>query len=347
MSLADDKPRKGLPWQSPRLTVTLTMNPSPSSASLTLRPCDASLPAGLVEASSRVSPAAVIAFTEGPAVDLHGNVYFSDIQNNRILRLSAAGELTDFRVDAGRANGNLFDREGRLLTCEGGEFGPGGRRRLVRTDLRTGEITVLTERFEGQRYNSPNDLAIDPWGNIFFTDPRYGDQGGREMSVEGIYRIDTQNHVRRILSQPEIQKPNGIAVTPDGCGLYVVDSNPQVGGNRKIWRFDLSPDGTPSGQRLVYDFGQGRGGDGMRLDVEGNLWIAAGINVPRGRPGETLDVTAGIYVVSAVGSLLGRIPIPEDLVTNLTFGPPDRRTLYVTAGRNLYRMPIRVSGFAV
>src|SRR5262245_30886438 len=146
-----------------------------------LQPQNAPLPAGLVPAGTRVTAAAVIAFTEGPAVDREGTVYFSDLQNNRLWRLTAGGALAVFREDAGRANGNLFDREGRLVTCEGAEFGPGGRRRLVRTDLKTGEVTVLTERFEGKRYNSPNDLAIDTHGNIFFTDPRYLDQSGREL----------------------------------------------------------------------------------------------------------------------------------------------------------------------
>jgi gluconolactonase len=300
-----------------------------------------------VPAGGRVSPAAVIAFTEGPAVDAAGNVFFSDIQNNRILKLGTGSELTEFRTDAGRANGNLFDREGRLVTCEGAEFGPGGRRRLVRADLRTGELAVLTERFEGKRYNSPNDLAIDTRGNIYFTDPRYGDQGGRELDVEAVYRLDPQGQVRRILSQPEVQKPNGIVVSPDDRRLFVVDSSPLPGGNRKVWGFDLDAGGTPSNQRLVYDFGTGRGGDGMRIDLEGNLWIAAGINVDRGRPGETADVPAGIYVVSPAGKLLGRIPIPEDTVTNLTFGPPDKKTLYVTAGRNLYRLPINVAGYTL
>jgi len=310
-----------------------------------LLPAGAPLPEGLVAVSSALRPAAVIAFTEGPAVDVHGNVFFSDIQNNRILKLSASGELSEFRADAGRANGNTFDREGRLLTCEGAELGPGGRRRLVRTDMRTGEVTVLTERFEGRRYNSPNDVALDPEGIIYFTDPRYGDQEGREMDVEAVYRLDRQGGVKRILSQPDVQKPNGLAITPDGRTLYLVDSNPLPGGNRKIWSFRLSAGGMPTEQRLVYDFGSGRGGDGMRLDSRGNLWIAAGINVHRGRPGETLDVPAGVYVVSPAGELLGRIPIPEDTVTNLTFGPPGFRTLYVTAGRNLYKMTIEVAGF--
>src|SRR6266508_3724256 len=105
------------------------------------------LPPGLTEADAQVKPAAVIASTEGPAVDREGNVFFSDLQNNRILRLSSSGDLSVFREDAGRANGNIFDGEGRLVTCEGAEFGPGGRRRVVRTDLKTGQVTVLTERF--------------------------------------------------------------------------------------------------------------------------------------------------------------------------------------------------------
>lgn len=313
-----------------------------------ITPASAPLPPGMAGEESRVTPAAVIAFTEGPAVDADGSVFFSDIQNDRILKLAPNGALSEFRSAAGRANGNLFDRAGRLVTCEGAEFGPGGRRRVTRTDLATGELTVLTEHFEGRRYNSPNDLAIDPQGNIFFTDPLYNENFcTRELDVEAVYRIDPRGDVRRILSQPEIQKPNGIAVSPDGRTLYLVDSNPRPGGNRKIWSFQLDDSGTASAQRMVYDFGRGRGGDGLRLDMEGNLWVAAGINQPRGRPGETLDVPAGIYVISPRGELLGRVPIPEDTVTNLTFGPPDRKTLYVTAGKCLFRIPIHVSGYVI
>ena len=144
----------------------------------------------------------------------------------------------------------------------------------------------------------------------------------------------------------EIQKPNGLAITPDDRTLYVIDSNNKPGGNRKIWAFDLSADGKPGNQRLVYDFGKGRGGDGMRLDVKGNLWVAAGILTPRG-PGETKDVPPGVYVISPRGKLLGRVPIPEDVITNLAFGGPDLKTLYVTAGKTLYKVPVQVSGYAV
>jgi gluconolactonase len=166
------------------------------------------------------------------------------------------------------------------------------------------------------------------------------------MDVEAVYRIDPAGKVMRMLTQKEIDRPNGIAVAPDDKTLYVIDSHPKPGGNRKIWAFDLSADGSLSGQRVVYDFGKGRGGDGMRVDLNGNLWVAAGINQPRGNPGESLDVPAGIYVISPEGKLLGRIPIPEDLVTNVAFGGPDRKTLYVTAGKTLYRFPASVCGHA-
>jgi gluconolactonase len=168
------------------------------------------------------------------------------------------------------------------------------------------------------------------------------------MDVEGVYRIDTNGKVTRVLTQKEVDRPNGIAVTPDAKTLYVIDSHPKVGGNRKIWAFAIGADGALSDRRLVYDFGKGRGGDGMKLDVKGNLWVAAGINQPRGNPGETLDVPAGVYVIApAAGKLLGRIPIGEDLTTNLAFGGPQLKMLYVTAGKTVYRFDVNVSGYAV
>jgi gluconolactonase len=166
------------------------------------------------------------------------------------------------------------------------------------------------------------------------------------MDIEGVYCIDEGGKVRRMLTQKEVDRPNGIAVAPDDKTLYVIDSHPKEGGNRKIWAFDLAADGSLSGQRVVYDFGKGRGGDGLRVDLDGNLWVAAGVNKPRGNPGESLDVPAGVYVISPKGKLLGRIPIPEDLITNLAFGGKDRKTLYVTAGKTLYRFPVHVSGHA-
>jgi gluconolactonase len=302
-------------------------------------------PAGLVPQGTEATRAALICFLEGPAVDAGGNVFFSDIVSNRILKMNPQGETSVFRADSGRANGNAFDAEGRLITCEGSGLGAGGRRRVVRTDMRTGEVTVLTERYQGKRYNSPNDVCVDGKGRIWFTDPRYGDRGDMELEVEGIYRIDGHGRVMRVAGQPDVQKPNGVAVSPDASVLYLADSNDAVGGNRKIWAFEISAAGELSNRRLLFDFEQGRGGDGIRTDSQGNVWIAAGIRTPR-PPGEVTDIPQGIYVVSPQGKLLGRIPIPEDYVTNLAFGGPDRKTLYVTAGTSIYKAPVSISGYA-
>jgi gluconolactonase len=300
---------------------------------------DVSLPAGV----EGVNAATTLAFTEGPAVDAAGNIYFSDILNNRIWKLAPDGTRTVFREPSHRTNGQTFDPQGRLYHCEGAEFGPGGGRRITRTDLATGAYEVLTDRYDGVRYNSPNDICADGRGRIYFTDPCYGDRSIMEMEIEGVYRIDPDGAVTRIIEQPAIHRPNGIAATQDSRQLYVVDSCPTEGGNRKIWVFDLDDAGKASNQRLVYDFAPGRGADGMRLDVEGNLWIAAGVMVPR-HPWETDAVPPGIYVVTPAGELRGRIPIHEDLITNLAFGGPDGRTLYVTAGKTLFQTRVAVPG---
>ena len=299
------------------------------------------LPRGVETAG--VKAATLLAFTEGPAVDAEGNVYFSDIISNRIWKLAPDGSRTIFREPSHRTNGQTFDREGRLYHCEGAEFGPGGGRRITRTTLANGHYEVVTDRFDGVRYNSPNDICVDGRGRIYFTDPCYSDRSIMEMEVEGVYRIDLDGTVTRLLAQPAIHRPNGIAVTQDSRRLYVIDSCPVEGGNRKVWAFDLDENGNPSGQRLVYDFEPGRGGDGMRLDQEGNLYVAAGILVPR-RAWETVDVPPGIYVMTPEGTLLGRIPIHEDTITNLAFGGSDGRTIYITAGKTLFTTRVAVPG---
>jgi gluconolactonase len=307
---------------------------------------DVDLPAGLVPPGAKVRTAAGVCFLEGPAWHGSGDLYFSDIAGNRILKLAPDGLVSVFRADSGRTNGNTFDAEGRLLSCEGSEFGPGGRRRVVRTDLATGHVEVLTDRFEGKRYNSPNDVCVDTRGRVWFTDPYYWtDTASLELGHESVYCIDGTN-VRRVVTQPAIGRPNGLAMTPDDRTLYVIDSHPIAGGNRKIWAFDVSDAGELSGQRLVFDFGRGRGGDGMRLDREGNLWVAAGVLTIRG-PHETTDVKTGVHVISPAGKLLGRIPIPEDVITNLAFAGPEMKTLYVTAGKTLFRIETSVSGYAL
>lgn len=301
----------------------------------------ASLP--LPASAQPLSPATSVAFLEGPAVDAAGSVYFSDILNNRIMRLAPDGTRSVFRQPSHRTNGQTFDAQGRLYHCEGAEFGPFGGRRVTRTNLATGQYEMLTDRYDGVRYNSPNDICADSQGRVYFTDPCYGDRSQMEMAEEGVYRIDPDGRVTRIISQPEVQRPNGVAVTQDGRRLYVVDSCPTMGGNRKIWCFELDAAGAPTSQRMIYDFAPGRGGDGMRLDIEENLYVAAGIIAPRG-PHETADVPPGIYVISPQGELRGRIPVPEDVLTNLAFGGPDGRTIYVTAGKTLYQTRVATAG---
>ncbi len=307
---------------------------------------DVDLPVGLVPANTKARTAAGVCFLEGPAWHASGDLYFSDIAGNRILKLGTDGLVSVFRADSGRTNGNTFDAQGRLISCEGAEFGPGGRRRLVRTDLSTGQVEVLTERFEGKRYNAPNDVCVDTRGRIWFTDPYYWTEtDSLEMGCEAVYCIDGAN-VRRVLSQPDIGRPNGLAITPDDRTLYVIDSHNVAGGNRKIWAFDVADDGSLRGQRLVFDFGQGRGGDGMRLDRQGNLWVAAGVLKTR-NPHETTAVKTGVYVISPEGQLLGRIPIPEDVITNLAFAGPEMKTLYITAGKTLFCVETSISGYAL
>jgi gluconolactonase len=284
---------------------------------------------------------------EGPAFDGDGNLVFSDIIGNQVYQMTPDGVLLTFRTDSGRTNGNTFDAQGRLISCEGAEFGMGGRRRLVRTDLKTRQVEVLTDQYQGKRYNSPNDVVVDFHGRIWFTDPFYGeDRSALELEAEAVYCINGNGTVMRVLSQPQVERPNGLAITPDAQRLYVIDSHPRPGGNRKVWSFDVNADGSVGSQHLVFDFGRGRGGDGMRLDERGNLWVAAGINHSR-HNGETAEVPAGVYVITPTGELLGRIPIPEDLCTNLTFGGPDRRVLYITAGKSIFKIPLAISGYTL
>lgn len=305
-------------------------------------------PDEFLEGSANVAPATSVAFTEGPAADADGVVFFSDIANNRIMRFDSKSDaLTEWRTPSGRANGLLFDPQGRLLACEGNEFGDNdGNRRITRTDMSTGEVEILTDRFEGARYNAPNDIAATSNGYIFFTDPCYGDRNTMEMEDDAVYRIDPAGEVTRAITQPEIQRPNGIALSPDERTMYLVDSCPVIGGNRKIWAFDLSEDGLISNQREVINFAPGRGGDGMAVDQQGNLYIAAGISAPRG-PHETADVAPGIWVFTPDGQVQGRIPIPEDVLTNVTFGGDDLKTLFIAAGKTLFQVRVAIPGFVV
>ncbi len=282
---------------------------------------------------------------EGPAWDPKLGLLTSG--NGNINRLDRSGKATVFREKAG-TNGLLFDRAGMLVACES------ELRRMTRTD-RDGKVTVLTDRFNGKRYNTPNDLTIDLKDRIYFSDPRYGPKDGMEQldetgkTVEGVYRIDPDGKVSRVIGR-EVERANGVLVSADDRYLFVADNNNDaLGGARKLWRFDLKADGTvdPKSQKLLHDWRNGRGPDGLKQDIKGRLYVAAGLNKanPPAEPAD--DVKGGIYVFTPEGKLLAFIAVPTDEVTNCAFGGDDLKTLYITGGGTLYSIPTTTPGRVV
>jgi gluconolactonase len=293
-----------------------------------------------VVAAQQVQVAAAVAFTEGPAADQEGNVYFTEIINQRIMKLRADGVLTTYREHSNVANGLLIDPQGRLIACEGAEFTrPGvrlkGEPRVTRTDLKTGMVEVLADAYEQKPLQGPNDVTMDGHGRLYFTD----------LAGAAVYRIDSAGSLARILAAPDVQRPNGIQISPDDRKLYLVEANQQQGGARLIRVYDLTPEGKVVNMRVFYNFSPGRSADGLSIDKQGNVYASAGLNQPRGTS-ETLDTKAGVYVISPAGKLLRFIPIPEDLVTNNAFGGPDMKTLYITAGKTLYKVRTQIAGLS-
>jgi gluconolactonase len=271
---------------------------------------------------------------EGPA--WHPKLGVLTSGNGHVNQLNRDGKAHIYRKDAG-TNGLLFDRQGQLLACDS------EHRRMIRLES-DGKLTVLTDRFQGKRYNTPNDLTLDSQNRLYFSDPRYGDRKEMEITdeqgrtVEGVYRLDSDGKVTRVIGR-EVERANGVLVSPDDRYLYVADNNNDTrGGARKLWRFALRRDGTvdPGSKKLLYDWGQGRGPDGLKQDQKGRLYVAAGLNKPNLPFEPAKDVKGGIYVLSPEGKLLAFLAVPRDEVTNCAFGGDDLKTLYITAGGTLY-----------
>jgi len=264
-------------------------------------------------------------FTEGPAEASDGAILFSDI-GDRIMRFDpSTGETKVFREPSGRSNGLMFDLQGRLIAAEGANTGGGRRLAIVGAD---GRATTLVDRFEGKRFNSPNDLTIDARGRIYFSDPRYVGDEPREIDVEGVYRVDPDGRVERL--QVGTSRPNGLAVSPDGKTLYVADSGRE--GFRRLLALSLDRDGRTTKPRPIKHFGVGRGIDGMTVTADGKVVVAA-----------SSGPLAGVYVYEPDGTPVGFIGTPED-PTNVEFAGPDRSTLYITAGTGLYRIATTLKG---
>jgi gluconolactonase len=284
---------------------------------------------------------------EGPAWHPRLGVLSSGAGGS-IHQLDRDGKSHVWRKGAG-TNGLLFDRKGRLVACDS------EGRRMVRIDPDTGKLTALTERFDGKRYNTPNDLTIDGQDRIYFSDPRYGPRDGMEIrddkgrTVEGVYRIDADGQVARVIGR-EVERANGVLVSADDRYLYVADNNnDNVGGARKLWRFGLKKDGSVDleSKKLIYDWGKGRGPDGLKQDSKGRLYVAAGLNKPNPPAEPAADVKGGVYVLSPDGKLLTFLPVPTDEVTNCAFGGDDLKTLYVTGGGTLYSIRTATPGRVV
>ena len=295
---------------------------------------------------------------EGPAAAADGSIYFTDMpfgtDNGMILRFDPkTRKTTVFTANSGKSNGLAFDDAGNLLSCDGAD---GGSRSVRRWNLKTGASEMVVDRYQGKRFNSPNDLCVDVHGRIYFTDPRYGGTEPRELSHEAVYRINKDGSVIEITR--EVEKPNGIALSPNQKTLYVADHN--NGGNRlspsdpepargamKIYAFPLDERGLVNGARkTVVDFGKENGSDGMRVDTQGNLYIAAR---SLARP--------GILVVNPDGKELAFIPtgptnqtgLFEDwkgIPSNVEFGMgEDSNLLYVTIDKSLHRIRLKTHGF--
>ena len=259
-------------------------------------------------------------FTEGPVWHPEGWLLFSDIPADTICRYIPGGRPEPYLTPSRHANGLTFDRQGRLLACE-----HGGRQ--VSRQAADGAMTPLVGHYAGKPLNSPNDLVVHSGGSVFFTDPPYGiDPEPGEQGFNGVYRLDPDGNIALLNST--MNRPNGLAFSLDESVLYVADSR-----NRNVLAFPVDADlslGEPS-LFVDMDTAESGGPDGMKLDSQGNLYVAG--------PG-------GLWIVTPAGEHLGTIPLPQ-LPANLCFGGPEYRTLYITARTGLYSLATNVAGMPV
>ncbi|MBL8701669.1 MAG: SMP-30/gluconolactonase/LRE family protein [Alphaproteobacteria bacterium] len=272
-------------------------------------------------------------WAEGPVWFGDGRyVLWSDIPNNRILKWEEeTGAVSVFRKPSNFANGNTRDRQGRLVTCEHG-------RRVTRTEY-DGSITVLLDRFEGKRLNSPNDVVVKSDGSIWFTDPMFGILGtyeGHKAEPElplNVYRLDPATGKATVVAEA-LRGPNGLAFSPDEKTLYVVESRATP--NRLILAYDVVDGGKSiANKRTFIDAGPGTP-DGFRVDTDGNLWCGWGMGTPE------LD---GVRIFSPEGKPIGHIHLPERCA-NVCFGGANRDRLFMAASKSLYAVYVNTQGVA-
>lgn len=254
-------------------------------------------------------------FTEGPAVDRDGNVFFTDQPNNKILKWTPGKGVTTFMDDAGRSNGLYFDRDGNLLACADLE----NELWQITPDKK---VTVLVRDFNGKKLNGPNDLWIDPKGGVYLTDPfykrSYWTRTGQEITEQNVYYLSPDRKTLTMVMD-NFMRPNGVVGTPDGKMLYVADI--QAG---KTYSFRINPDGSLSDRKLFTEMGS----DGMTLDAKGNVYLTG----------------KGITVFNSKGDRIDHIAIEEPWTANVCFGGKNGKTLFITASTAVYTLKMNVKG---
>lgn len=254
-------------------------------------------------------------FTEGPAADKKGNVYFTDQPNNRIMKWSVNGELSVFMENAGRANGLYFDHVGNLLACAD------EKNEIWKIDQNK-NYTVLVNDFEGKRLNGPNDLWVDPKGGIYFTDPfykrDYWRHTSKEIEKECVYYLSPDKSKITNVDN-DLVKPNGIIGTSDGKMLFVAD----IGAN-KTYSYTINSDGSLGKKTLFTESGS----DGMTIDESGNIYLTG----------------KGVTIFNPQGEKIAHIDVPEPWTANVCFGGKKRKTLFITAGKSVYTLEMNVRG---
>lgn len=254
------------------------------------------------------------AFTEGPAVDAKGDVYFTDIQKHQILIWTMGNQLDTFRINTGRANGLYFDKDQNLLVCEGEK----GR---ITSISPTGECKIIAAKYNGKRFNQPNDIWPDGKGGAYFTDPKYGpDENQLPQDGMHVYYINP-SHTSVIRVCDDLEKPNGIIGTPDGRTIYITDA-----GAGKTYRYNIQEDGSLTDKALFVNVGC----DGMTIDKDGNVYL-------------TTSGKRAVDIFSSEGELLESIAVPEE-PANVCFSGKDRHQLFITARTSIYRIKLTAEG---